>query len=126
MTGIGSFPIGSTPFGFGMLVHAAVPAVPAPSPYATVAPRLDPASRTLVVENGNLVMADGVEQRVLLRLATDKGSAAVVALGNELRKIDRITDNLHKRVDTAVREALADMVTSNEIEIDKVTVEVVR
>lgn len=124
MPGIGLCPAGTCPAGLGVVVSAPAPRTRAGVTWDTVSPRLDPVTRAIALDaSGTPVLADGVEQRVQIRLSTDKGSSVIRQLGNDLRKIDRITDNFQKRVDTTVRAALADMVNSGEIVLESVTAE---
>lgn len=53
-------------------------------------------------------------------LSTESGSAAMQTLGNEFRKLTRITGSYEKEADTAVRSALALLTDTNVIIIDSV------
>ena len=117
MRGLGTSPIGTASVGL---------AVPERAPERTavtslgypVSPRLDPATRAIVLDRfGTPELADGTEQRVLIALSMDLGSSAVRTLGNTLSSIKTIGDNFDKRIDLTVREALDSMVVSREIRI---------
>jgi len=121
MSGFGSSPLGSSPLGLTVPDAAPVAATRAPLGYA-VGPRLDPATRAIVLDRfGTPELADGVEMRVLIALTTDKGSSVIRELGNTLASIETITDNYAKRIDLGVRKALDAMVVSREIQILSVT-----
>lgn len=123
MIGLGLAPLGTAPLGLGVPDVAADRAV-VTSQFATVAPRMDPLTGFIVLDaSGSPELANGKEQRILIALKTRLGTSVLAWLGSTLSKIDRITENHTKRVDTAIRSALAFMVDAGEIEIRRVDVQ---
>jgi hypothetical protein len=126
MSGFGSQPFGGTPYGIGQ------PADVDPNggtvlkdAYANKSHgsrRIDPVTKDYVLnEFGRIVGMDNVQQQVLLAVSMDRGSSSVRDLGNELKKIDRITDNFEHRVDSVIRSALSALVDSKQIEVQSIT-----
>lgn len=72
--------------------------------------------------DGRLRGMTGIEQRVQLAVRTLLGSSALASLGIDL-SLDRATDDVQRRVQNAVEQALASMVRSGEIAIVSVTVQ---
>lgn len=122
MSGFGSQPFGSSPYGIG---EATVPdAMPGrvyrdPRTGSAFGARLiDPHSRDYVYdENGRALGMSGVLQQVQLAVSTEKRSAAMLELGHELGSIDTISSNLQLRVETALREAVAHLTARGLIEV---------
>lgn len=91
---------------------------------ATGSRRIDPRSKDyLLNEWGRIRGMSDTQQLVLLAISTDRGSSAVRELGHELKKIDRITDNFERRVDSTLRTALEHLVQRGDIQVVSVTVE---
>lgn len=131
MSGWGSQPFGSSPYGIG------TPAVADALGGSTLrdastgeqlgSRKIDPATGDYVLdENGRILGMSSITQLVLLAVSTTKGSAAMRQLGQELRKIDRITSNLPRRVDNTLRAAVQHIVNRGLIEVVGTEVEVVR
>lgn len=86
--------------------------------------RINPATGDYVMNSfGRIEGMSDVQQMVLLAVSTELGSSSVVALGHELKSIDRITTNFAKRVETVLRNALAALVNDKQIEIQAIRVE---
>ena len=131
MSGFGSQPFGSSPYGIG---------TPATAPedggallrdvdtgQTRGSRKVDPFTRDYVVDtNGRLVGMGNTKQLVLLAVSTKQGSAAMRQLGQTLRDIDRISPNFQRRVDHALRDAVQHLVNSNLIEVVGTEVEVLR
>lgn len=128
MPGFASQPFGSTPYGIGQPSDANPNGGGALRGQFTDQPtgsrRIDPRSKDYVLnEWGRIRGMDDTQQLVLLAVSTDRGSSAVRELGHELKKIDRITDNFERRVDSTFRTALEHLVSRGMIAIHSVTVE---
>jgi hypothetical protein len=117
MAGLGTSPVGSTPFGFGTPATATAPPEDPPDLAQFIEPR----------EKQNTLASDGEYQRmpivrhkVLLALTTTLGSsAAVPTLGMKLeRKMD---DSFEQRQEQNVRDALAH-IPANEMTLNSVVV----
>lgn len=129
MSGFGSQPFGSSPYGIG------TPAVAEASGGKILRnASTGKSTGSLLIENGNYVFDDNgrllgmddVKQLVYLAVRTTKGSSAMRELGQTLRKIDRITSNIERRVDATLREAVKHLVDKQLVEVTSVTVEHVR
>lgn len=106
LSGFGTSPVGSTPFGFG------VPTV-APTPPSTVpegARFIDPFTGDYVLDSeGEYERISGVRQRVVVALTTRKGSSAVLQTFG-LKLPDKIDATFQQRVTNAVRAALSHLI----------------
>jgi len=131
MSGFGSQPFGSTPYGLG------TPAVAAElggkvlrneqNGESTGSRRIDPVTGDYVLDdNGRILGMDDVKHLVFMAVATDKGSSAMRQLGHELRRIDRITSNFTRRVDSTLRAAVQHLVNRELIEVVGTEVQVIR
>lgn len=131
MSGFGSQPAGSSPYGLGTPTTApedggAIFRDPATG-LSTGSRLIDSVTKDYVYdEYGRAVGMPDVQQLVLLATSTRKGSASMRELGQELAKIDRITVNTARRVDVTMREAVQHLVARGLIEIQGTTVEVVQ
>lgn len=130
MSGFGSQPAGSSPYGLGTPATAPSQAggifVDPATGLSTGSRLIDPATRDYVYdENGRAVGMSDVQQLVFLAVSTRKGSAAMRELGQELEKIDRITANTARRVDVTMRDAVQHLVSRGLIAVTGTTVEVV-
>lgn len=131
MSGFGSQPFGSSPYGIG------TPAVASELGGSLLrdettgqswgSRKIDPVTKDYVLDdNGRILgMSDG-HQLVLLAVSTTKGSSAMRQLGQDIKSIDRITNNFVRRVDTTLRAAVQHLVDKELIEVLDVTVDVVR
>jgi hypothetical protein len=131
MSGFGSQPFGSSPYGIG---------TPAVAPelggsilrdeangLSTGSRKIDPRTRDYVLDaNGRILGMSDTKQLVLLAVSTDKGSSAMRELGQVLRSIDRITTNFSRRVDSTLRAAVQHLVNRRLIEVVGSEVQVLR
>lgn len=127
MSGIGKQPAGGTPFGIGTPATAPpIGGVILRDPItgsSTGSRRLDPITKDYVVDEfGRILGMNDVQQLVELAVSTDRGSSAVRTLGQELKKIDRITDNFVRRVTSTFERALKPIVDAGLIEVRSITV----
>lgn len=131
MSGFGSQPFGSSPYGIG------TPAAATESGGSILrdettgqawgSRKIDPVTKDYVLDdNGRILGMSDVHQLVLLAVSTTKGSSAMRQLGQEIKGIDRITTNFVRRVDTTLRAAVQHLVDKELIEVLGVTVDVVR
>jgi hypothetical protein len=125
MSGFGIQPAGLSPAGVGTPATA-----PANSGFAlrnafdgsaAGSRKLDPATNQYAIDSyGRVTGMSSAQQLVQLAIKTDKGSSAVRKLGNELYKIDRITDNFNRRVNDVITNALTDLVNRKLIAITSI------
>jgi hypothetical protein len=131
MSGFGSQPNGSSPYGIG------TPAVSSGTGGKLLrdtstgrrmgSRRIDPFTKDYVLdENGRILGMNNTQQLVLMAVSTDKGSSAMRSLGQELRRIERITSNFARRVDTTLRACVQHIVDLGLIEVLGTRVEIVR
>jgi phage gp46-like protein len=131
MAGIGGQGVGGSPYGVG------TPAVQEDlggkvltqdtTNKQTGSRYIDPSTGDYVLDDtARIAGMDDVKQLVFLRVKTSKGSAAHQRLGHELRKIDRITSNIQRRVEATLTEALQDLIDDGMIQVLGVTVQVAR
>lgn len=131
MAGFGISPYGTTPFGLGTPAVAATVGGKLLNDAATGTQSgsrfLDPVTGDYVVDGfGRIKGMDDLRQLVLLRVKTTIGTSTMTTLGNTLKSIDRITNNIDRRVDSILRASLQDIVDGGLIEVTEVKVEVVR
>jgi hypothetical protein len=122
MAGIGIQPAGTSPAGFGTPATGTAPTgtlLQQSGGAMSSARRIDPRTRDLVLNphTGRVLGMNPVQQMVQLAVHTDKGSAAVREMGNELRKIDRITPNFERRCLTTLTNALKSLSDAGYIEV---------
>lgn len=127
MAGAGIQPAGTTPAGTGSLTLAVAPGgsvLRDPNTSLQQGGRfIDPITRQYTFDSyGRSRGMSEAAQLVFLACTTSKGSAAHVTLGNELFKIDRITDNYAKRVQDIYTAALSDLVARRLISVIDITV----
>lgn len=126
MSGFGSQPFGSTPYGIGQ------PADVDPNGGKILADeftgesrgsrRLDPRSKDYLVDSfGRIRGMPNVQQLVLLAVSTELGSSSVRELGQELKKIERITNTFARRAASTMGAALQPLVDQGLIEVQSVT-----
>jgi hypothetical protein len=130
MSGFGSQPFGSSPYGLG------TPAVATDLGGATLADqngvqqgsrRIDPLTKDYVLDDtGRIAGMANTHQLVLLAVSTTKGTAAMRTLGHELKKIERISANFVRRVDTTLRACVQHLVLRGLIEVVGTSVQVAR
>lgn len=126
MAGLGLFPLGTAPYGLG---------TPAVAPILggrilddgqgaqTGSRAIDEASRQYVFDaTGRAMGMSDARQMVLLAVATVLGSSASVTLGHDLAGIEDITADFDRRVEGALRDALAHLTSNGTIEIVAITV----
>lgn len=130
MPGIGSQPAGSSPYGIGTpAVYGGNLGKPLQDENDVMhgSRFIDPVAKDYVVDvNGRVAGMPNVHQLVLLAVSTTRGTAAMRSLGHELRKIDRITSNFARRVDTSLRSAVAPLVARGLIEVVSTSVEILQ
>ncbi len=127
MSGYGSQPYGSSPFGIGEAPHAVVPGgavLRVPSTGASSGSRaVDPKTRDYILDaNGRALGMNDVQQLVELAVQTTKNSSAMNSLGQRLGDITVIGDNIERQVRTLLEEALVHLTSTNIIAIVSVTV----
>jgi hypothetical protein len=128
MSGFGSTGFGSTPYGIGTPPDTDPNGGTILSDAYSGAPQggrsLDPVSRDYVMDPtfGRIRGMSNAQQLVLLAISTDKGSAAMAELGQQLKGIKRITNDFEQRVDGTLRGALAYLVARSMIEVKSVNV----
>lgn len=129
MSGFGSQPFGSSPYGIG------TPAVAEAAGGKLLRDSVSGKSTgSLLIqdgdyvfdENGRLLGMDDVKQLVYLAVKTTKGSSAMRELGQTIRKIDRITSNIEYRVEATLRAAVKHLIDKELVEIISVKVEQIR
>jgi hypothetical protein len=129
--GFGLCPHGSSPLGFGVPDHqiprgGSLLADPATGQQAN-ALLIDGKSKQYVYDaNGRKLGMSGLRQRVQLAIATDKGTSALVALGQELKSIKRITGDVQRRARDIVTTALSHLGSAGSGELVIVSVLVQR
>lgn len=88
---------------------------------------IDPGTRQYVIDsNGRITGTTSTRQLVQLAVSTTLGSSAVKQLGNDISRIDRITDNFARRVSDVFTKALAPLVTRKLIAINSIDVQQVQ
>jgi hypothetical protein len=131
MAGVGSQGIGGSPYGVGTpavqtdlggkLLKRDAMSTQTGSRY------IDPVTGDYIVsDTGRIEGMDDVKQLVVLRVKTTRGSAGYQSLGQELLKIDRITSNIQRRVESTLTAALQDLIDAEMIVIIDISVEVAR
>lgn len=131
MSGFGSQPAGSSPYGIG------TPAVAtglggkilrdSSTGRSTGSRALDPTTKTYLLDsNGRILGMDDLQHLVLMAVSTEKGSSAMRELGHELRKIERITSNFQQRVASTLTAAVQHLVRRKLITVVGVSVQLVR
>lgn len=131
MSGWGSQPFGTSPYGLG------TPAVASDlggsilrdetTGEARGSRKIDPSTGDYVLDDtGRIAGMSDIHQLVILAVSTTKGSAAVRRLGQELKLIDRITPSTPRRIDATLRAAVQHLVNPGLIEVVDTDVSVVR
>lgn len=123
MSGFGSMPAGSGPYGLGTpLTGAEAGGVPMTDPNTNngTGSRLIQNGSYVYDENGRAKGMTNSQQMVLLAVTTAIRSSADQDLGNNLASIDRITDDVSRRIENVVRSALAYAVDTGMIRIDSI------
>lgn len=123
--GFGGSGFGSSPYGIGTPTSASSGGKILRNTLtgqSTGSRRLDPKTKDYVLdEYGRIEGMSNVQQLVLVAVSTEQGSSAVRTLGQDLKKIDRITNNFEKRVENVLRAALSHLTDDNLIEIKSIT-----
>ncbi len=125
--GFGSSGFGSSPYGLG------TPSDTDPNGGAILrnaftaksqgSRRINPYTRDYVLDAfGRIEGMDTVQQLVLLAVSTELGSSSMTELGHDLKSIDRITTNFERRVDSVLREALAQVIADRLVEVQGIKV----
>ncbi len=79
---------------------------------------IDPNTRDYVMaSNGRLTGMPNVPHLVQFAMATERNSAAVRGLGQELRKLDRITPDFEKRILGVLTNALQHLIDARLVEV---------
>lgn len=81
---------------------------------------IDPVTRDYVLDEdnpGRLLGMSATKQGVLLSVGTERYSSAVRLMGQELRKIDRITPNFERRVLDKLIDALQPLIDTRQIAV---------
>jgi hypothetical protein len=131
MSGFGSQPFGTGPYGLGTPATATSIGGSILRDTTTGeslgSRQIDPLTKDYVLDdNGRLLGMSDVKQLVLIAVSTTKGSSAMRELGHELRSIDRITANFAARVRNTLLAAVQHIVDRRLIEVLDVVVELVR
>lgn len=131
MSGFGSQPFGSSPYGLG--TPSTAPSVggvvlrDAFTGESTGSRKIDPFTGDYSVDaHGRILGMSDTQQLVLMAVRTDKGSSAMRSLGHSLRSIERITTNFTRRVDAELRAAVQHIVNRGLIAVLETSVELVR
>jgi hypothetical protein len=83
---------------------------------------IDPNSGDYVFKNGYKKGGNDIEQQVYLALATVKNTSTQYNLGQTFSRLQVISSNFQKQVETRVSEALLDLTSSNKITLDRVKI----
>lgn len=126
MSGFGSQPYGGSPYGIGqpsdVNPNGGSVLKNAFNGVAQGSRRIDSRSKDYVLNTyGRIEGMSNVQQLVLLAVATDLGSSSMTDLGQALKRIDRITTNFERTVDSTLRAALAHLTNDNLVEIQSIT-----
>ena len=131
MLGFGSHPAGSVSAGLGSPDTTVAPGgklFREPTyGYSTGSRFIDPLTKDYRFdEYGRIVGMDDVKQLVYLAVSTTQGTAAMRDLGQTIRLIQRVTSNIETRVEFTLRNALRRLTDAGLIEVDGVSVQIVR
>lgn len=131
MSGVGIQPAGLTPAGVGTpsVGTANMGVVMRSATDGTIANarNIDPGTRQYVIgTNGRITGMTSTRQLVQLAVSTTLGSSVVKQLGNDLSRVDRITDNFARRVSDVFTIALASLVARKLIAINAIDVQQVQ
>ena len=126
--GLGLAPLGIAPYGIG------TPAFTSPLGGAALTGsdgtrqsvrKIDPGTRRYVYDaTGRAVGDSPVRQQMYLVATTDRGSSAVLAMGNTIKSVQDITANLQQRVRSIYTSAYARMVSRGLIKLGDITIDV--
>lgn len=128
MSGIGNSPFGSGPFGVGTPIAAPTPGGAIFRDPKTGESRtgryIDPETgRYAFDEFGRVLGQATVPQLVQIAYATVRGSSVIASLGNRLSTLQTIGSDYAKRIDTLLREPVADLVNAKQMAITKIDVQ---
>lgn len=128
MTGIGGSALGTSSYGLGtpdVAPGGGGKIFRDPATGLTVGSRrIDPETKDYSIDDyGRILGMNNTQQLVLLAVSTSKGSSAMRSLGQELRKIDRITSNFKTRVESTLRSCLQFLVDRGVVEFVGIEVE---
>jgi hypothetical protein len=123
--GFGVHPAGSQPGGFGTPATNGREAYQ-PFPYAdgTLGDcrAIDPKTGDYVMLDGRAVGMSAIQQRVILTFKTELESSAVGALGQTLKSVDRITDDVVRRIQQIIELASERLTAAGVFELTGVSV----
>jgi hypothetical protein len=122
MSGFGSQPLGSTPYGLGTPASAPIPGGAVLRNPATNAStgsrRIDPKTGDYVLDDsGRILGMSDTQQLVFMAVLTVRGSSAMATLGHRLDDIETMGSSFEREVEATYQEALADLVARRLIEI---------
>lgn len=128
MAGFGEMAFGLTPYGTGTPATAPVPGG---RPLAGTIDGEPTGSRLIDASTGDYVFDSygrisgmgNAKQLVLLAAKTDRGTSALLTLGHELRKIQRITRSTPKEVQTKVEVAFGPLIQRGLVSLLSVSTE---
>lgn len=79
---------------------------------------IDPHTRDYVINSdGRIAGTPNVPHLVQFAITTERNSSAVRSIGQELRKLDRITPNFEKRVLSVLTDALQPLIDARLVEV---------
>lgn len=117
------------PYGLNLIVNNPRPTPPDRREYVDSenqiqsARYIDPITKDFVLaDNGHFVGQDAVAQRVYLSLITYFNTSAQSGLGNQFFNIKLITKNIVNKCNAAVRLALQDLIDTDVITLNSVSV----
>jgi len=127
MPGAGNSSAGNTDAGFGDINFAVIPGADVfRDPFSTKhlsSRRIDPKTRDYVINaTGQILGMTRAQQFVELAMGTDKGSCVLSDVGQQLRRIQKITSNFVTQVTSEIRSALSEGVNEGLISITAITV----
>lgn len=126
--GLGLAPMGVAPYGIG------TPAITAPLGGVALmgadgtrqsVRKIDPGTRRYLYDiTGRAIGDSAVRQQMYLVATTDRGSSAVLAMGNTIKSLQDITPNLLQRVRSIYTSAYSRMVARGLIKLGDITIDV--
>jgi hypothetical protein len=121
VSGAGAQPAGTSPGGIGAPEEGNPQdgvVFQAPDGTSNGSRYIDQGTRDYVMNaNGRLNGMPNIPHLVQFAILTEKNSAAVRSIGQELRKLDRITPNFEKRVLGVLTEALQPLIDARLVEL---------
>ena len=114
--GFGSQGFGSTPYGIGTPTPATAPSgglLRDPTTGRTMdARRIDPSIRDYALDTsaGRILGMSATKHNVIIAVHTELNSSAMRGLGQELRKLDRVTSNFQRRLEATITSCLKHLI----------------